>query len=122
MNRILVLSLLCLALGAAFVAPASAQYRYDLDEPAAQENFRLGVQAYQRGRYAEALALFEKACRYRIYLVSQLPPDQVRQMGLIPVDDPAEALRQALGGLPEGWRGVVLPQASVTLCRVEPAA
>ncbi len=61
MNRILVLSVLCLALGAAFVAPASAQYRYDLDEPAAQENFRLGVQAYQRGRYAEALALFEKA-------------------------------------------------------------
>lgn len=69
-----------------------------------------------------ALALFEKACRYRIYLVSLLPPDQVRQMGLIPAADPAEALRQALGGLPKAWRGVVLPQAGVTLCRVEPAA
>ena len=73
-------------------------------------------------QFKKALALFEKACRYRIYLVSLLPPDQVRQMGLIPAADPAEALRQALGGLPKAWRGVVLPQAGVTLCRVEPAA
>jgi len=69
-----------------------------------------------------ALALFEKACRYRIFLVSELPPEQVRQMGLIPAAGPAEALRQALAGLPEDWRGVVLPEAGVTLCRVEPAA
>jgi nickel-dependent lactate racemase len=69
-----------------------------------------------------ALALFEKACRYRICLVSELPPEQVRQMGLIPARDPAEALRQALDGAPAAWRGVVLPQAGVTLCRVEPPA
>ncbi|MCX7025700.1 MAG: hypothetical protein NT080_13955 [Spirochaetes bacterium] len=43
------------------LSAVGAQYRYDIDEPLAQEAFRLGVQAYHRARYAEALALFEKA-------------------------------------------------------------
>lgn len=36
-----------------------AQFAYRLTDPIADRNFRIGVEAYHRGRYAEALMLFE---------------------------------------------------------------
>lgn len=41
-------------------ATARAQFPYKLPDPAGQENFRLGVQAYHRGRIAESILLFER--------------------------------------------------------------
>ncbi len=49
-------------------AGAFAQYPYRLTEPGAQENFRLGVQAYHKGRMAESVLLFER-------VLSQTPRD-----------------------------------------------
>ncbi|MBL8966802.1 MAG: 6-bladed beta-propeller [Spirochaetaceae bacterium] len=52
----------------ALLAPAApavfAQFPSGLDSPGATEQLRLGVQAYHRGRYAEALLLFEKTLAY----------------------------------------------------------
>ncbi len=39
---------------------AQAQFPYAVTDPSAQENFRLGVQAYHRGRIAESILLFER--------------------------------------------------------------
>ena len=39
---------------------AAAQFPYGIADPSAQENFRLGVQAYHRGRTAESILLFER--------------------------------------------------------------
>lgn len=50
-------------LAALFLAVASlawAQYTYKLSAPLSRENFRIAVEAYQRGRFAEALMLLEK--------------------------------------------------------------
>ena len=43
------------------VCVAGAQFAYQLDTPLAADSFRTGVEAYGRGRYAEALAQFERA-------------------------------------------------------------
>ncbi|HUW70770.1 MAG TPA: tetratricopeptide repeat protein [bacterium] len=40
---------------------ASAQFAYRIQSPLAAESFRTGVEAYGKGRYAEALSLFERA-------------------------------------------------------------
>jgi nickel-dependent lactate racemase len=69
-----------------------------------------------------ALALFEKAQRYRIILVSDLPPADVRRMSLIPAGTAAEALQAALAEMPPAYRGLVLPEAAVTLCLPGPSA
>jgi len=50
-----------LALVLASAAPLFAQFPYQFSEPAAQEAFRTGVEAYNSGRYAESLLLFEQA-------------------------------------------------------------
>lgn len=41
-----------------------AQFPYGLSDPSAQENFRLGVQAYHRGRTAESILLFERVLSF----------------------------------------------------------
>jgi sugar lactone lactonase YvrE len=56
MKSVLVAALLVLA--ASF---ASAQFDSSFASAGASEQFRLGVQAYQRGRFAEAILLFEKS-------------------------------------------------------------
>lgn len=42
----------------------SAQFDSSFSSPGAGEQFRLGVQSYHRGRYAESIMLFEKALAY----------------------------------------------------------
>ncbi len=53
-----------LALALASPSPAPAQFDSVMRSSGAAEQLRLGVQAYQRGRYAEATLLFEKALAY----------------------------------------------------------
>ncbi|HOX33866.1 MAG TPA: NHL repeat-containing protein [Spirochaetales bacterium] len=54
-----------LALGLALSAGAAwAQYETVFQSPGALEQFRFGVQAYHRGRYAESILLLEKALAY----------------------------------------------------------
>ena len=57
-----VLSFLALCLIAA--ASSFAQFEPDFSSAGAGEQFRLGVQAYQKGRYSEAILLFEKSLAY----------------------------------------------------------
>ncbi len=65
---------------------AWAQFSYKLDVASSRENFRTAIEAYQRGRYAQALMLFEKT-------LSSSPSDSLtlywlgktyRQLGLDP--------------------------------------
>lgn len=60
--------LLLLALALATMPPlatgAWGQFNSVLASPGAAEQLRLGVQSYQRGRYAESILLFEKALAY----------------------------------------------------------
>ena len=64
-----------------------------------------------------AWSLLTKAERYRVFLVSQLPDDQVRQMQMIPADSLSDALdqigREKSGYImPHGARFLPIPTAS----------
>jgi len=56
MKRILATAVMFVAIGS-----ANAQFAYMIRSPLAAESFRTGVEAYGRGRYAEALSQFERA-------------------------------------------------------------
>lgn len=62
-----------------------------------------------------AWALLTKAERFRVCLVSELPPDDVRRMRMIPVRTISEALEQAGSG-----NGFIMPRGAAVLPRVEP--
>jgi DNA-binding beta-propeller fold protein YncE len=47
------------------VLPAAAQFSPDVPSPGAAEQLRLGVEAFQRGRYAESILLLEKSLAYQ---------------------------------------------------------
>jgi hypothetical protein len=57
-----------------------------------------------------AWALLSKAERFRVCLVSELPPDEVRNMRLIPVRTIEEALAQAGRG-----DGFIMPRGAAVL-------
>ena len=60
-----------------------------------------------------ALAMLEKAKRYRIYMLGELSPEQVRLLGMTPLD----SLQQGLKQLPGHGKGVILPHADQTLAK-----
>lgn len=62
-----------------------------------------------------AWALLSKAERFRVCLVSELPPDEVRKMRMVPVRTIEEALAQAGSG-----DGFILPRGAAVLPRIEP--
>jgi lactate racemase len=62
-----------------------------------------------------AWSLKEKAERFRIVLVSQLPPAEVRVMGMIPAQTPQLALDLALPLLPEGFSAYLIPEGGTVL-------
>jgi nickel-dependent lactate racemase len=66
-----------------------------------QRGFVLG------GHKAAAFASVMK--RARVYLVSEMPPDDVRRCGLVPFDDVSEGLRCALAEVGEGATVIALP-------------
>jgi len=59
-----------------------------------------------------AWALLTKAERYRVCLVSELPPEQVEKMRMVPVRSIAEAMEQTTGGI-----GFILPRGAAVLPR-----
>ena len=61
-----------------------------------------------------AWALLTKAERYRVYLISELPSDDVKRMRMIPVRNISEALQQAGSG-----DGFILPRGAAVLPRVQ---
>jgi nickel-dependent lactate racemase len=75
-----------------------------------QQEFVLG------GHKAAAIAAVLK--RARVYLVSVLPEEIVRQCGMAAFDHPASAVREALGELGASARVLVLPQGGSILPRV----
>jgi lactate racemase len=62
-----------------------------------------------------AWSLKEKAQRFRIVLVSQLPPAEVTTMGVIPAHTVGEALELALPLLPEGFTAYLIPEGGTVL-------
>jgi nickel-dependent lactate racemase len=61
-----------------------------------------------------AWALLTKAERYRVYLISQLPDEQVKRMRLTP----ARSLAEALQGVSQKT-GFVMPRGAAVLPRIE---
>ena len=59
-----------------------------------------------------AWALLAKAERYRVCLISELPPEQVEKMRMVPVRSIAEAMEQTTGGT-----GFILPRGAAVLPR-----
>jgi nickel-dependent lactate racemase len=76
-------------------------------------------EAALRSRYEingqTAYSLLQKAERFRIILVSKLPPEEVRQMQLIPARDLDEAMALAKELLPEDYTGYVIPDGGTVL-------
>ena len=62
-----------------------------------------------------AWSVKEKAQRFRIVLVSQLPPGEVKTMGMIPASTPQKALELALPLLPEGFSAYLIPEGGTVL-------
>ena len=77
------------------------------------------LEAALRKRYEingqTAWSVKEKAERFRVYLVSQLPPAEVAAMGMIPAETPQQALELALPGLPEDFTAYLIPEGGVVL-------
>ena len=61
-----------------------------------------------------AWALLTKAERFRVCLVSELPPDDVRRMRMVPMRSITEALEQAGSG-----DGFIMPRGAAILPRIE---
>ena len=62
-----------------------------------------------------AYSLLQKAQRFRVIMVSQFPPRQIEEMGMIPARTLDEAMDTAMGMLPTGWRAYVMPEAGGVL-------
>ena len=62
-----------------------------------------------------AYALLQKAQRFRIILVSSLPPEEVRTMSMIPATTLDEALATATELLPREYTVYVIPEAGTVL-------
>ena len=62
-----------------------------------------------------AWALATKAERYRITLVSEIPEDAVRRMGMRPAKD----LTEALATLPSNLNGYLIPHAKEVIPLVQ---
>ena len=76
-------------------------------------------EAALRARYEingqTAFALLDKARRFRIILVSDLPPEEVKAMSLIPAASLDEALILAEQMLPKDYMAYVIPEAGTVL-------
>ena len=62
-----------------------------------------------------AWSVKEKAERFRIVLVSKLPPEEVRTMGMIPAATLDEALQIAHPMLPEDYKAYLIPEGGTVL-------
>ena len=62
-----------------------------------------------------AWSVKEKAERFRIVLVSKIPPEEARTMGMIPAATLAQAMELALPMLPTDYRAYVIPEGGNVL-------
>lgn len=62
-----------------------------------------------------AYSLFSKAQRFRIILVSDLPPEEVRTMQMTPAKTLDEAMALAIAMLPEDYKAYVMPEGGTVL-------
>jgi nickel-dependent lactate racemase len=62
-----------------------------------------------------AYSLLAKAQRFRIILVSALPPEEVRTMGMTPAKSLAEAMQLAQAMLPADYAAYVIPDGGTVL-------
>jgi nickel-dependent lactate racemase len=62
-----------------------------------------------------AYSTLQKAQRFRIILVSSLPPEEVRTMGMTPARDLNEAMAVAEGLLPDDYSAYVIPEGGTVL-------
>jgi nickel-dependent lactate racemase len=62
-----------------------------------------------------AYSLLQKALRFRIIMVSTLPPEEVRAMRMIPAATLDEALQMAREMLPEDFKAYVIPDGGSVL-------
>jgi nickel-dependent lactate racemase len=63
----------------------------------------------------KALLISQDSVNRRVFLVSEMSPDLVHSMLLMPADDLATALATALAELPKGGRVGIVPRASSTI-------
>ncbi|MCM0080146.1 nickel-dependent lactate racemase [Geomonas sp. Red32] len=84
------------------------------------------LEAALRKRYEingqTAWSVKEKAERFRIFLVSQLPPEEVVTMGMTPAETAQAALALALPLLPEDWRAYLIPEGGIVLPVLTPSS
>ncbi len=90
-------------------------FRYK--EPA---EFEEALRAHYEINGQTALALLEKAKRFRIILVSHLPPEEVRSISLIPATTLDQAMIAAVELLPEEYTAYVIPEAGSVLPVLKP--
>ena len=68
-----------------------------------------------------AYSLLHKARRFRTILVSSLPPEEVRAMGMTPAGDLAAAMALAEAMLPAEYAAYVIPEGGTVLPVLKPA-
>jgi nickel-dependent lactate racemase len=81
--------------------------RLDQFETALREKYEINGQT--------AYSILQKAQRFRIILVTELPGHQVEEMGMLPAGTIDEALRMAVRFLPPDWTALVMPEGGSVL-------
>jgi nickel-dependent lactate racemase len=79
------------------------------------DEFETALRAQYEINGQTAYSLLQKAQRFRLILVSQFPPQQVEEMGMIPARTLDEAMELAAAMLPEEWRCFLMPEAGIVL-------
>ncbi len=77
--------------------------------------FEAGLRSNYEINGQTAYSLLQKALRFRIILVSGLPPEEVRTMGLMPATSLEEALKIAHDMLPDNFKAYVIPEGGTVL-------
>jgi nickel-dependent lactate racemase len=86
-------------------------FAWRADLPAMASRLRADYQVYGQ----TALSWSVKASRFRVALLSELPPDTVEAMGLRPMASLEEGLEWAAAQLPEGTPAYLIPHGHSTL-------
>jgi nickel-dependent lactate racemase len=79
------------------------------------EDVEAGLRRHYEINGQTAYSIMQKALRYRIILVSELPDEEVRSMRMIPAPGLFEALELAEEMLPEEYSAYVIPEGGTVL-------
>jgi len=79
------------------------------------ETFEEALREHYEINGQTAYSLLYKAQRFRIILVSLFPPEQVREMGLLPARTLQEAMELAEQTLPAQWQALIMPEGGSVL-------